>query len=112
MKRKWIFLIPVFIALFIFVGGEIVQHLWNWLLPWLFGWRLLSFWQAVGLLVLARILFGNFGPRGHRGGRCGGRWSSDDREKFREEMRARWGGHAPGGPSGAGPAGTTSPGQA
>jgi hypothetical protein len=103
MRRKWIFLMPVFIALFIFVGGEVVQHLWNWLLPMLFGWHMLSFWQAVGLLVLARILFGNFGPRGHRG-RCRGRWSSEDREKFREEMRARWGGPAPLGPSGTGPA--------
>jgi hypothetical protein len=109
MRRKWFFLIPVFIALFIFVGGEIVQHLWNWLLPSLFGWPMLRFWQAVGLLVLARILFGNFGPRGHRGGRCGGRWSSEDREKFREEMRARWGGAASTGASTPGSPGSPSP---
>ena len=57
MRRKWIFaipLIPVFIALFIFVGGELVMHLWNWLTPTLFGWRpihsgkRLEFWRCAG----------------------------------------------------------------
>ena len=37
------------IALFIFIGGEIVMHLWNWLLPALFGWRQITFWQAIGM---------------------------------------------------------------
>jgi len=106
MKRKWIFFIPLFIALFIFAGGEIVQHLWNWLLPPLFGWHTLAFWQAVGLLVLSRILFGNFGPRGRRG--CGGRWSPEERDRFREEMRARWGG-GPAGPGPASPASASQP---
>ncbi len=50
--------------LFIAIGGEIVLHLWNWLLPPLFGWRQITFWQALGLLALCRILFGGFGrPR-------------------------------------------------
>ena len=46
-KRYWIApLAIVAIPLFIFVGGEVVMHLWNWLLPPLFGWRMLGFWQA------------------------------------------------------------------
>jgi uncharacterized membrane protein len=82
-KKKWLFLfVPVGIALFVFVGGEIVMHLWNWLLPGLFGWRLLTFWQAVGLLVLCRILFGSHGFRGgHR---------SRVRERIKERMEERW----------------------
>ena len=51
------------IALFITIGGEIVMHLWNWLLPALFGWREITFWQALGILVLCRILFGGLGRR-------------------------------------------------
>ena len=47
--------------LFVFIGGEVVQLLWNWLLPTLFGWRPITFWQALGLLALCRILFGGFG---------------------------------------------------
>jgi hypothetical protein len=46
------------------IGGGLVMQLWNWLLPPLFGWREVTFWQALGLLVLCRILFGGFGHRG------------------------------------------------
>ncbi len=71
MKRKKLFfIIPaaiVGIALFIFLGGWIVMSLWNYLLPALFGWRMITFWQALGLLILCRILFGGFGGHGkHR----------------------------------------------
>ena len=49
------------ITLFIFLGGKVVQLLWNWLMPMLFGLREVTFWQAVGILALSRILFGGFG---------------------------------------------------
>ena len=58
MKRKLIWIVPLAvlgIAAFIVIGGEIVMRLWNWLLPPLFGWRVVTFWQALGLLVLCRI---------------------------------------------------------
>ncbi len=51
MRKKWIFLAPLAILamfLFVFLGGEIVLRLWNWLLPPLFGWRQITFWQAGG----------------------------------------------------------------
>ena len=70
MRRKWIFIVPLALlamVLFIAVGGAVVQLLWNWLLPTVFGWRQIGFWQALGLLALCRILFGGFGFRGgHR----------------------------------------------
>ncbi len=48
--------------------GFVVQSLWNWLLPELFGLPLISFWQGLGLLVLTRLLFGGLGgPGGGRG---------------------------------------------
>ncbi len=91
-------LAPPAIALFIFIGGEVVMRLWNWLLPPLFGWHLITFWQGLGLLVLCRVLFGG---RGHGGGRWGSRrrWAEnwdrmtpEEREKLRQGMRARCGG--------------------
>lgn len=92
-KRKWMFLIPVFIAAFIVIGGEVVMHLWNWLLPSLFGWRQITFWQGLGLLLLCRILFGGLGHGGHGGRRCrGNRLTPEEREKFRELVHTRWGG--------------------
>ena len=61
MRRRWIFLAPLAILgmlLFIALGGGIVMQLWNWLLPSLVGVRPITFWQALGLLALCRILFG------------------------------------------------------
>jgi len=67
---------------FVFIGGEMVMRLWNWLLPPLFGWHQIAFWQALGLLLLCRILFGSHGFRGsHR---------SDMRSKMRQRMAERW----------------------
>lgn len=82
MTKKLFWIAPLAIlamALFTFIGGEIVMRLWNWLLPGLFGWRLITFWQALGLVVLCRILFGRFGGRGF------------GRSNFRRRMSERWG---------------------
>src|SRR5689334_9336275 len=85
-------------AVFITLGGFIVQNLWNWLVPALFGWRTITFWQALGVLVLCRILFGGFGFRGPgRSGmrrRMAERWENmtpEERERFRQGMRGRCG---------------------
>jgi len=101
MRRRWIFLAPLAIGgflLFIAIGGEVVRQLWNWLLPPLFGWRQITFWQALGILVLCRILFGGFGRHGcHRTGfrrRLAERWdhmTPEERERFRQGMRRRFG---------------------
>jgi hypothetical protein len=107
-KKKWIFLAPLAllaIALFIWLGGQLVMHLWNWLLPTLFGWRQITFWQAVGLLALCRILFGGWSSHGnHRSNmrrrihqRMDERWekmTAEEREKFRQSWRSRCGGFA------------------
>jgi hypothetical protein len=97
MRNKWMFLIPLAILaipLFIAVGGEIVLHLWNWLLPALFGWRQITFWQAVGILALCRMLFGGSRRRGfyrsNFGRRMATRWrhkTPEERERFRQGMR-------------------------
>lgn len=98
MRRKWIIVVaPVLIALFIVVGGEAVLHLWNWLLPALFGWPQITFWQAIGLLALSRILFGGFGRGGcHRSNsrrRIAERleqMTPEEREKVRRGFLGRW----------------------
>ena len=89
------------------VAGFVVMHLWNWLMPAVFGLKAITFAQAIGLLVLSKILLGGFHKHGRRGGPCGGgrggwkrhmedRWgqmSEEEREKFRTGMRGRgrWG---------------------
>jgi hypothetical protein len=44
-----------------FLFGWFVEHLWNWLMPQLFGLKLITFWQGFGLVVLAKLLFGAIG---------------------------------------------------
>jgi hypothetical protein len=100
-KRKLFFIVPLAILgilLFLAIGGAVVQSLWNWLLPSLFGWHAVTFWQALGLLVLCRILFGGSGRHGfrrpgwrrHLGERCGN-MTPEERERFRQGIRERWG---------------------
>src|ERR1700680_3703326 len=94
MRRHWFFLAPAAILgilLVIFIGGEVVLQLWNWLLPTLFGWRQITFWQAIGILALCRIVFGGFGGHGfHRSNfrrRMAERWehmTPEERERFRQ----------------------------
>ena len=96
--KKWIFFVaPPAIVLVVALCGEVVKHLWNWLAPPLFGWHQISFWQALGLLVLCRMLFGGFGGHGHDRSKwrrpMAERWermTPEEREKFRQDMRSRW----------------------
>ena len=98
--RKLIWIAPfaiVAMVAFMALGGYLVLLLWNWLLPALFGIRLITFWQALGILVLSRILFGGFGWRGSRRPprrmmeeRCD-RMTPEERERFRARMREFFG---------------------
>ncbi len=84
-RKKLLWIAPlalIAMAAFITLGGYIVQQLWNWLLPALFGFRLITFWQALGVLLLCRILFGGF--------RMGGPMRSNIRRRMRERMEERW----------------------
>jgi hypothetical protein len=101
MRRRWIFRAPlaiVGILLLIGVGGAMVLLLWNWLLPPIFGWRQITFLQAIGILALCRILFGGLGRhRFYRSDfrqRMAERWehmTPEERERFRQGLRGRCG---------------------
>lgn len=76
--------------------GGIVMALWNALVPGLFHLAPINFWQALGLLVLSRVLFGGFhgGHGRHRAFRRG-EWmgmSEEERNRLREEWEKRHGG--------------------
>lgn len=78
--------------------GYLVEHLWNWLLPNILGVRPITFVQALGLLLLSKILFGGF--HRHRGRGRGWKrrdkhrfeqMTPEERERFRTQLRDRWG---------------------
>lgn len=79
-ERWWTFLPVMFVALvgFAFIAGLLVKMLWNWLMPDVFGLATITLWQALGLLFLAKILFG-----------LGGSHSSSSGGGDRRSRRAR-----------------------
>jgi len=101
-RKKFIF-IPFLVLGMLALISYVVMLLWNNLLPDIFHITAITYWQAVGLLILSKILFGFGGPRG----RGGAPWmrhkmerfknmSPEEQERFREEMRTRcgkWGRH-------------------
>jgi hypothetical protein len=79
--------------------GQAVLQLWNWLMPNIFGLPRISFWQAIGLLGLCWILFGQgflgkpgYGsPWRHRMRERWAQMTPDERQKFRTGMQGRCG---------------------
>jgi hypothetical protein len=108
-RGRFIF-IPIAIAAFVALTGFVVMSLWNYLIPVIFHLGTITFWQAIGIFVLCKILFG-FGGKGHRGMRGGGApWmrnrmeerfknmTAEEKEKFKEKLKQRcghdrWGHH-------------------
>ncbi len=74
-KNKWVFNVLKYTGYVILgilgaaalalIFGYVVMSLWNWLMPELFGLTTLTFWQAVGVVVLARLIFGGFKHNPH-----------------------------------------------
>ncbi len=76
----------------------IVMTLWNNILTPVLGVRVIGFGQALGILVLSKILFGGFRGAGWRGrGRywnseMRNKWQSmtdEEKEKFKQNWRSR-----------------------
>ena len=101
-EKRFIF-IPIAIAAFLALISYVVMLLWNNLLPDILHVGVITFWQAMGIFVLSKILFGfgkGKGFGGHRGGR-GGPWmrggmeehfknmTPEQRAKFKEKMGDR-----------------------
>jgi hypothetical protein len=78
MKKRWYLFIPlVVVAMAGF--GYVTMLLWNALLPAIFHLPVIDFWQAVGLLVLSRLLLGGMG--GHHA-RHAHHWRRNFRERW------------------------------
>lgn len=82
--------------------GFVIMWLWNWLVPPIFGWHVINFWQALGLFLLSKLLFGsmhgNHGPNRRWRHRMMERWEKmtpEEREKFRQSMGGRCGRFTP-----------------
>jgi hypothetical protein len=87
------FIIGISLAI-VFAGvfAIVVQYLWNWLMTEIFKLGNITFWQAFGLVLLAKILFSGFGhrhsDRGHE--RFFDRRKRADRSSLPESIRNNW----------------------
>ena len=102
-KNFWIkkaIFIPIAIVAGVFVFGNVVMLLWNSILHPVLAVNMITFWQAIGILVLSKILFGGF-RGGHSHHKCHDhyhdrheKWmhlSPEEREKMKEEWKGRCG---------------------
>ncbi len=87
---------PRKIALFLLFGitallvfGWVVMTLWNAILPSVTGVSPINFGQALGILLLSKILFGGFRPGG------GDRWGSKRRLHWKEHLQHKWSSMSP-----------------
>ncbi|HZX11664.1 MAG TPA: hypothetical protein VFG01_12030 [Acidobacteriota bacterium] len=101
-----VFMGVLFAAGFALVFGLLVMWLWNWLMPALFGLGEITYWQAFGILLLAKLFFGGFGshkrePSNHFHDRFHSRWNhlkdrknvdswKDFRQFWKDEGKARY----------------------
>jgi hypothetical protein len=95
---KGIAFITIAAALF----GLLVMVLWNAIVPEVFKGPALTFWQALGLLVLSHLLLRGWAPWRYGNEWRHERWrrkfaeklaamTPEEREKFKEEWRKRCG---------------------
>jgi Ca2+/H+ antiporter, TMEM165/GDT1 family len=97
-KKFWVKKIIGFTLLAVIIAallGYTVMLLWNHILVAVVSVSVISFWQAMGILVLSKILFGGF--HGRCGSCKGGHWKNEMKEKWhgmseeeREKIKQEW----------------------
>ena len=105
MKRSWRILKWIAFGLMaVAFFGFVTMTLWNWLVPPLFSGPVITLWQALGLLILTKILFWGMGGKSHcyhHSPEHGGHWkhrlydkfstmTPEEREVFKRKMREKW----------------------
>src|SRR5687767_4105633 len=96
-KRKIFYFVPFIIIAVAGLLSAIVMLLWNNVLSEVVNVKQITYWQALGLFILSKILFTSFRPGPPGGFRRGGppwrnklmQLSQEDREKFKKEWEQR-----------------------
>jgi hypothetical protein len=97
-KKKAPFMV-LFVLAAIAGFSAVVMLLWNAILPDVLGVEVVNYWQAMGILVLCKILFGSFGPSKRKGKgkrrnpRCKEKimdMTDEQEDSFKSELKSRW----------------------
>ena len=92
------FLIAVACVAMFFLVTAILMWLWNCILPDVIGVKIINYWQAMGILVLSKILFGGFRGGSRKFSRCKEKhinensehFSDDEKEQFKQKLKERF----------------------
>lgn len=100
-KKRKILCLVFIIPLMILALGGVVMFLWNMILPEVLGVQEVNFWQALGILILSKILFGGIHNRiggkmqrwkeqnGHCRGPLDG-YTEAEKEMFKEKFKEKF----------------------
>lgn len=96
--KKWLALAPLIFVAVAALLGWVVMFLWNAVLVPVLGVGIITFWQALGIFILSKILFGGFhGGKSHRWKHRyynKERWDNmtdEEKERFKQEWGRRCG---------------------
>ena len=100
MNNNWRRKKPL-IVLFIIAGIAaligVLMFLWNSILPDVIGVTEITYWQALGIFILSKILFGGFNGKGQKHKKYRGNHKRNYKEKFmnmteeqRETFKSEW----------------------
>jgi len=91
--------IAIMIVICIFLLSAVVMFLWNHILVPVLNINVITIWQALGIFILSKILFGGFKGKGGRCGESKGKgrmmmenWhnmSPEEKDAFKEKLRSR-----------------------
>lgn len=85
----------ILFSLLAFLLGWVIMWLWNWLVPALFSGPVITYWQAWGLFILSRILFGSWGKGGHRRHGGPGGWQKGKNDYWKKRWERKLAGMTP-----------------
>lgn len=86
MRRKHRIFGPIIFLAVAAALSAVVMLLWNAIIPTVIGWSVINYWQALGLIVLCRILFGGF-KKPMRCHPAMGGMNLGDHKQFHEKLR-------------------------
>ncbi len=94
---KWIFFVVAMVA-FVLVMGGVVMFLWNHIVADITDLREISWFEAMGLLILSKILFGKIGGPEKKFQRHRSKWkekwmhmTEEERHAFKQRWKDRCG---------------------
>jgi len=93
----WAILGVALAVLFALVFGFVVKLLWNWLMPAIFGLGEITYWQAFGIVILAKLhgkkdnyrIEDRGGPIMEEWKHYKQYWQEEGREAFEDYLRRR-----------------------